>query len=81
VDEGEDTVRRRLTAAELRAGDRIGSRRVAWVDACEGIVTVALADRAPRRHRPQISVCRYVPSQPLTVARSGAWDRPGTPQH
>jgi len=65
-------VRRRLTAVELRAGDRIGPRRVAWVDACEGVVTVALADRAPRRHRPQITVCRYTPEQPVTVARSGA---------
>ena len=64
-------MRRRLTAAELHAGDRIGPRRVAWVDVCEGVVTVALADRAPRRKRAQITVCRYDAHHALTVARSG----------
>jgi hypothetical protein len=63
-------VRRRLTAAELHAGDRIGPRRVLAVDRCGDVVTVALADRAPRGKQPQITVCRYDAHHPLTVARS-----------
>ena len=65
-------MRRRLTACELRAGDRIGPRRVVQVDVCGDVVTVALADRAPRGKQPQITVTRYGATQPVTVARSGA---------
>ena len=65
-------VRRRLTACELHAGDRLGPRRVVQVDVCGDVVTVALANRAPRSKQPQITVARYVASHPLTVARSGA---------
>jgi hypothetical protein len=73
--------RRRVKANELHAGDRIGSRRVVWVDTCDGVVTVALADRGPRHQPAHVTVARYAPTQPLTVARSGAWFKPGTPQH
>ena len=65
-------MRRRLAACELHAGDRIGPRRVLAVDVCGDVVTVALADRAPRGKQPQITVTRYGARHPLTVARSGA---------